>query len=162
MGGSATLDPNVLVDSLVVDVIDGLRGELHPQFGVRPYRVYTVRRSWSGEMLGEGDAIDTVRELTPQPRVLVWDGFRWTASPIGTEEEGRVRVTEVSLSYRHDELVGDDLQPNEEWLIRISEAMGQGQPDRYFVHDGPPFPDREKDMGWVLRLRHQTTPGCGR
>lgn len=161
MGGSATLDPNVLVDSLVVDVIDGLRGDLHPQFGVRPYRVFTVRRTWTGQTPGEGEPIDTVVELTPQPRIESWDGYKWVASPIGIEEDGKVRATEVSLSYTYAELVGDGLAENEQWFIRLSEAYGQGQPDRFFALDGPPFPDREKAMGWILRLRHISTPGCG-
>lgn len=161
MGGSATLNDDVLVDSLVTDVIDGLRRDLHPQFGVRPYRVFLVRRTWSGAEVGEGESFDDERELDPQPCVERWDGYRWVLGVAGRDEKGEVRVREVSLTYTHDEVTGGALQANEEFLIKIGEAHGQGQPDRYFAHARPPFVDREKDMGWVLWLKDAAVPGCG-
>jgi len=150
---SAFLDPDVLVDSLVTDVIDGLREDLHPQFGVRAYRVYTVRRTWMGEMQGEGEHTDVVTEIRPQPLVAVWDGLRFTVSGCGLDTEGFVRLTEVSLALTEAELTGQPLAANEQWFFRIGEAHGQGTTDRYYTLDAPPFIDRIKDMGWVLRLR---------
>jgi len=154
MGGAAILDPDVLVDGLVEDVIDGLREDLHPAFGVRAYRVFTVERSWSGSMIGQGQATDVVRELRPQPRVLVWDGLRYSMEPCGLDEAGEIKLTEVSITYTQAEIDGGGaLRPNQEWLIRVSEAHGQAQRDRYYQHTRPPFVDREKDMGWILWLR---------
>ena len=159
MSGSATLDPNVLVDSLV-GVIDGLRGSLHPAFGVRPYRLYTVRRTWSGDMAGEGSFTDVEVEIAPQPRVLTWDGYDFDLTKVGVDEKGEVKVTEVSLTHTHADLVGPTLSDNEQWFIKLVEANGQGNPPRYFTHAKPPFVDREKDMGWVLWLRSVNVPGC--
>lgn len=159
--GTAILDPDVLVDSLVVDVIDGLRGDLHPQFGVRPFHVWTVLREWSGETQGEGDYTDVEVELEPQPRVWNWTGYRWDLTKAGLDDIGEIKVTEVSLSNTYAELTGGTLAANQQWFIKLTEAYGQLQPARYFSHFRPPFPDREKDMGWVLWLRPANVPGCG-
>lgn len=160
MAGHADLDPDVLVDSLVTDVIDGLRGDLHPQFGVRPYRVFAVRRSWTGGEIGVGAPLDRETELEPQPRVQ--NLGRYEQTPGGINESGEVKVTEVSLTYSFEELTGEgaQLSAGEEWLIRIDDGAGQGNPSRWFTHARPPFVDREKDMGWVLYLRTLDQPGC--
>jgi hypothetical protein len=151
--GAATMSANVLVDSLVADVIDGLREDLHPQFGVRAYRLYRVIRTWAGAEPGEGSFVDVGHELRPQPRVKVWDGLRYVQAVCGVEELGDVFVTEVSLTYTHGQLTGQPLAANAECFLAIGEAHGQGQPIHLFTHTRPPFVDREKDMGWSLALR---------
>jgi hypothetical protein len=156
MSGSATLDPNVLVDSLVPDVIDGLRRELHPLFGVRAFDVSLVTRSWSGGEIGRGDPSDTEVLIDPQPLVHPFSSMDFEMEPCGLDEAGWVKLTEVSLTYTHDELLAGAALDGVEHLIKISEAHGQGQPDRFFVHKRPPYPDRIKDMGWVLYLEVAT------
>lgn len=151
--GEATLDNAVLVDSLVADVIDGLREQLHPQFGVRPYRLYRLIRTWSGSIAGEGTVTDVAHELRPQPKVHVWDGLRYVQAVCGIEELGEVKLTEVSLTYTHAQLTGKPLAANQEAFIGLGEAHGQGQPVHLFTYARPPYVDREKDMGWVLVLR---------
>lgn len=152
--GEATLNDAVLVDSLVSDVIDGLREDLHPQFGVRAYRVYVVRRTWTGRTVGQGQFSDVALELRPQPRVKVWDGLKYTAEPCGIEEMGDVQLSEVSLTYTERQLTGGgQLAMSEELLIGIAEAHGQGTRRRVYTHAKPPFIDREKEMGWKVWLR---------
>lgn len=151
--GEATLNPDVLVDSLVPDVIDGLREDLHPQFGVRAYRVYRVIRTFSGRTTGEGTAVDVAHELRPQPRVQIWDGMRWEQATCGIRDLGELRLTEVSLTYTEGQLTGQPLGRNQEAFIAIGEAHGQGTITRLFAHTKNPFIDREKTMGWVLFLR---------
>jgi hypothetical protein len=151
--GLATLNQDVLVDSLVPDVIDGLREDLHPQFGVRAYRVYRVIRTWSGRVAGEGVATDDAGELRPQPLVWQWDGLRFEQATCGIEELGEVKLTEVSLTYTEGQLTGQPLRRNQEILIAIGEAHGQGSTTRLFRHTRPPYIDRVKDMGWVVWLR---------
>ncbi|HSR79093.1 MAG TPA: hypothetical protein VLN57_21145 [Xanthobacteraceae bacterium] len=151
--GSATLDPAILVDSLVPDVIDGLREELQPTFGIRAYRAYRVVRTWSGRVAGDGTSIDVGAELRPQPRVKVWDGLQFTQAICGIRELGDVKLTEVSLTYTDADLTGQPLARNQEMFLAIGEANGQGSPLRVWCHTQPPFIDREKDMGWVLHLR---------
>jgi hypothetical protein len=151
MAGSAILDPNVLVDDLV-GTIDELRGDLHGQFGVRAFRVYVVTRAWSGTMVGEGELTETEIELTPQPLVSPFGAMDFKMEPCGLNEAGYVQVTEVSLSYTFDELGAGEPPMGSQKLIKIVEAHGQGQPDRYFLHAKPPYPDRIQDMGWSMYL----------
>lgn len=155
--GTAVLDDDVLVDALVPDVIDGLREDLHPDFGVRAFRVYRVIRTWTGSVEGEGTSSDVGVELRPQPLVSVWDGFRFVQATCGLEELGDVRLTEVSLSYSYADLTGSPLTPNQQLFIAIGEAHGQGQPTRMFTLARPPFPDRVKDLGWSIALHRVQT-----
>lgn len=151
--GSAALDPAVLVDSLVPDVIDGLREDLHPVFGVRAYRCYRVIRTWSGAVAGDGDPADIGAELRPQPRVKMWNGLHLEQAVCGIRELGDVVLTEVSLTYTDADLTAQPLAANQEMFIAIGEAHGQASPMRVWAHTMPPFVDRERDMGWVLNLR---------
>jgi hypothetical protein len=151
--GAAILDDEVLVDSLVTDVLDGLREELHPQFGVRAYRMYRVVRIWSGTTVGEGTFADDAYELRPQPLVSVWDGLRYVQAACGLEQLGDVKLTEVSLTYTFDQLTGKPLAANQEMFIALGEAHGQGQPTAMFTHARPPYVDRVKNMGWDVLLR---------
>lgn len=150
--GTATLNPSVLVDSLVVDVIDGLRDELHPEFGVRSYRVYRIVRTWSGTEPGDGTFTDSAFELRPYPRVMYWDGFRFRQLPAGLNQQGVVRLTEVSLSYSEADLTAQPLAANQELFIAIGDANGQGSTTYLYTHSQPPYIDREKDLGWVVNL----------
>lgn len=150
--GSATLDQGVLVDSLVPDVIDGLRDSLQPLFGIRAYRVYRVVRTWSGAEPGDGTFTDVAGELRPYPRVMTWDGFKFQQEPAGLESAGRVRLTEVSLTYAERDLTAQPLTRNQELLIAIGDANGQGSSVPLFTLAQPPYIDREKDMGWVVNL----------
>jgi hypothetical protein len=150
--GAAVLNPSTLVDSLVPDVIDGLREDLHPAFGVRAYRCYRVIRTWSGKTVGDGKPSDVGAELRPQPRVAMWDGLKFVQATCGIRELGDVKLTEVSLTYTDGQLTGQPLAANQEMFIALGEAHGQASPLRLWAHTAPPFIDREKDMGWVLHL----------
>lgn len=151
--GDATLDSDVLVDSLVPDVIDGLREDLHPAFGVRAYRVYRVIRTWTGRTAGEGRYTDAATELRPQPRVSVWSGLKYVQATCGIRELGDVQLSEVSLTYSAEQLDPRTLRANQELFYALGEANGQGSPLRVWAHQAPPFIDREKTMGWLLFLR---------
>ncbi len=155
--GSAVLDDDVLVDALITDVVDGLREDLHPQFGVRAYRMYRVIRTWTGATEGEGSFTDDAVELRPQPLVSTWDGFKYVQQACGIEELGDVRVTEVSLTYTHADLTGKPLAANQQVFIALGEAHGQAQPTRMFTFARPPFVDRVKDLGWSILLQRVQT-----
>jgi len=152
MAGSATLNPNTLIDDLITDVIDGLREDLHPAFGVRPFRVYTVRRTWSGGIIGSGDPIDIETEITPQPNVEPFYDMYRTQEECGYDVAGYVKMTEVSLTYTQSDLLAMEAPEGTQHLIKIMEAHGQGQAPKYCVHAKPPYPDRVKDMGWMMFL----------
>jgi len=153
--GDATLDPAVLVDSLVPDLIDGLRDDLLPAFGVRSYRCFRVITTWTGKEAGEGQVTYDTAELRPQPRVMVWDGMRFVQAMCGIRELGEVRLSEISLTYTEAQLTGRGagLGRNQEQFIGITDAHGQGTEARLFGMTAPAFVDREKTMGWMLYLR---------
>lgn len=151
--GAATLSQSVLVDSLVPDVIDGLREDLHPAFGVRAYRVYRVIRTWTGKSAGEGRHTDDAAELRPQPRVSVWSGLKYVQATCGIRELGDVQLSEVSLTYTDEQIDPRTLGKNQEAFFAIGEAHGQASPLRVWAHTAPPFIDREKTMGWLMFLR---------
>lgn len=152
MPGSAILDPDVLVDDLVTDVIDGLRSELHPAFGVRAFRVFTVVRTWSGGAVGRGTSSDVEVELDPQPLVHPFTSLRRDQEECGFDMAGAVKLTEVSLTYTQAELLACEAPEGAQHLIKVTEAHGQLQGTKYFVHKKTPYPDRVKDMGWVVYL----------
>lgn len=154
MAGSAVLGPN-LVDGLIPGVIDGIRGALFPTLGVRQFRAFVVTRTYDGE-IGTTPYTDAEIELTPQPLVLPYEDLgdlHYEKEPCGIDEAGFVYVKEVSLTYTESELAGPPADPmRQELFVRIQDAHGQGIKTRYFRHYRPPFPDREKDMGWALQL----------
>lgn len=160
MPKSATLDSTVLVDSLVPDVIDGLRGDLHPDFGVRAYRLYLTTRTWSGTDIGDGVFSEVEEEIDPQPLVRIWNGLDFKLEPCGLDDMGDIKVTETSLQYTEGDLVGKTapLAANQEFFIRLREAHGQATAFKDFQHTKPPYIDRIKDMGWVMWLRRINTP----
>ncbi len=156
MAKNATLDSS-LVDSLVASVVDPLRSALYPQMGIRAYNVALVRRRWAGGRRNQGTP-SFVEEVTmdPPPKVTIENNqmaLRYDAQPHGRDEEGEVILSEVSLQYTEGELTGEPIAINEEFYYRITDAHGQAMKPRYYVITGPPVPDREKDIGWRVRLR---------
>ena len=157
--GSATLDPDVLVDDLVAD-IDELRA-LQDEFGIRAFRLYGVTRTWTEGEVGVGDYVDTIEEFTPRPLIEPFTEYRNELRPCGLDEGGLIRVSEVSLRNNFADLTGAapnaSLPAGVERLFLVREGYGQGQPDRHFTLDRPPFPDRVKTLGWMLWLRRVRT-----
>jgi hypothetical protein len=152
MPGSAIFDTS-LVDSIYQDVVDGVRLDLLPEMGIRPYRVFVVRRTWSNYRVGAGHPTDIATELTPIPRVHEWSTLRYNQQACGILEEGDVKITECSLSYTHSEIGANEPSEGEQIMLRIDEGHGQQTHSRFFVHAAAPFQDREEGMGWVLQLR---------
>lgn len=155
MPGNAILGSN-LVDGLL-GTVDDLRDSLHTEFGVRQFRVYTVQRTYTSGVIGDGDYVDVVNELTPQPLVESWlrnmSGLGQNLEPCGIEESGFVTLREISLTYTEDELTGGGaLAAGVDWFIRIDDGHGQDIMSRRFQVNRPPFPDRIKDIGWTMEL----------
>jgi len=161
MPGSATLDPDILLDDLV-ELVDELREDLHTDFGVRAFRVFTVREVWASGRIGEGSSTITETELTPQPLVKPYapSGLNSQLTPCGLDEAGFVDLEQISITYTEAELTGravvdgvaQDIPSGTKWWYRIREAHGQAQSYRDFKLSGPPFPDRTKSIGWKARL----------
>jgi hypothetical protein len=156
MSGAAVLGSN-LIDRLI-PMADRLRGQLNAQFGTRPFRVSTVLRSWSGAEQGDGDYLDVITEITPAPRVRFWDRYKWVMTPLGTHEDGTIRVDEISLSYTYDALSDTSCRVNQQFFFVLRDAHGQGQALRLLKQSKPPFVDREKTIGWICDLMDWNCP----
>lgn len=149
MPGSATIDTSVLVDSLV-STVDNAR-QIEVDLGLRPYRVFVVTRTWDGGEVGRGQFTDVDVEITPTPKIEGFDSLRREQEPCGYDQAGLAKMTGVSLTYTIDELGACEAADGVERLIKTTEAHGQAQPPKYWVHRKPPFPDR-CCIEWVLHL----------
>ena len=139
----------------LVPVADALREELNADFGLRQFSVKQIRKLWSGTRGGLGSArIDFIREILPSPRVRLVDHHELAEG--GLIEVGMAVLTEISLTYSESQLLGGthgDLAAGEEWYYRLDDKLGQGVVQRLYLPQDHPWPDREKDFGWSIKLR---------
>jgi hypothetical protein len=155
MPGSAVLDPDNLLDSLI-PLKDELEGALNPLFGLRQFRVYLETVTWSGGRRGVGTGSLVSVEITPSPSVKAPNNQgaqHWEGTPAGRVEEGELQLEGVSLTYTEAQLTGGSPAAGVEFRYKITDAQGQGIAARYYVPIAPPFADREKTIGWKVGLR---------
>lgn len=152
---------SILYDNLVDDllpVVDELRGDLHPVFGSREYKVFIVRRTWSGFSRGDGQKTEAKVEIFPPPLVTHKEGLHYALTEEGKFEEGTLIISEISLAnYQEDDLTGGDIPANQEFFWVLQDAWGQGIRSRAYVLQAPPQPDRLKSIGWIVKLRRVDT-----
>lgn len=90
----------------LVPVVDQIR-QLATDFGTRPYRVFLVHASWSGQVRGIGQSREVSRtELIPTPKIQSMDSTTQQVSAFGRTEEGSIRLSEISARYSEDDLLG--------------------------------------------------------
>ena len=148
--------PNSILDSSLVDtlvpIINDLRASLHADFGDRPFTCHLIKRTWSGGRVGSGTVtVNSTVEIPGPPKVSKYD-LRGRLVPCGLDEDGEIVLTEVPLTFTEAELWSPTLADGQEYLYRLTDAHGQGIKTRYFVAAAPPTPDREMDIGWIVRL----------
>lgn len=145
-----------LVDDLV-PTVDDLRDELHADFGVRQFRCYLVKAIWSGGLVGIGSKrISYVKELIPSPKVKLDD--RHDLTPGGLQETGTATLTEISLTYTQAQLLGEPMAAGEEFFYLLTDRFTQGISRRVFIPQDHPDSDREKDIGWAVKVRRVDNP----
>lgn len=139
----------------LIDTIDSVRACVYPFADVMPYDVYLVKRKWNGNRRGDGPYTVTQNLLLSPPcMVRMLDNVHYDLGPAGREEEGEIRLEEVSLSYTEAELTGGQLEPNEEFYYKlVGRNPTLGITPRYYVPTRPPVADTIKTMGWVIHLR---------
>jgi hypothetical protein len=153
--GAATMGNN-LVDELAV-VADDLRDELHADFGVRQWSVYHIHARWSGGLVGVGSkSVTTISELIPSPKLVLEDTHTLTEG--GLQETGLSTISEVSLTYSEDQLLGKPMVAGAEFFYVAVDKLGQGIQRRIFIPNDHPFPDRENTIGWTFNLRRVDGP----
>lgn len=157
------LRPNTLPGQSLVEELgataDDLR-QLYTDFGLRPYRVFSVVVRWSGGASGLGDAVVVAEtELLPTPLLKDMKPIRGVSKPAGRNEEGGITLTQISPRYTEDDIRGlFHTQPLGEALdgfleVRVDSRDGQTLRRRFSVK-GAPYRDAGK-FEWSARLRVQ-------
>jgi len=102
---------------------DNLR-QLNTSFGLRPTRVFLVWTRWSGSVRGEGEEL-VVRqvEILPTPKVKSLDAVTFSIFHAGTVPVGSVRLSEVSVSFTYDNLVGHAMPPCDDPCAKCSKSV---------------------------------------
>lgn len=157
------LGPNPAPGASLVEQLgptaDNLR-QLYTEFGLRPYRVFSVVVKWSGGASGLGDAVvASETELLPTPLVKDMKPIRGVSKPAGRNEEGGIMLTQISPRYTEDDIRAlFHTQPLGEALdgfleVRVDSRDGEAVRRRFSVK-GAPYRDAGK-FEWSARLRIQ-------
>lgn len=144
--------------------------QIATELGIRPYRVFIFRVTWSGVRIGEGSVSANPGwpiELLPTPKVLGFDASRRPVDVGGTHEIADLRVKYIpfrhgQIGYTEDDLVGaaltNPLADNEQVYYEVRGDGGEDKGTRL-----TPFPRRFKLIGipelrkgslsWFLSLK---------
>lgn len=140
------LHPNRLPQRSLVEslgtTVDDLR-QLYTDFGLRPYRVFSVVVHWTGGRIGYGTEMrESELEILPTPK-LNMSGVTADMKSAGFTENGRIRVTQISPNYTEDDIDAlfflQPLPPGHQgfWEVRIDQRDGQTLVRRFMVYGAP-------------------------
>lgn len=156
---NATLQDNI-IDSLVT-LIDEIRGDIHDIVGDRQYRVFTVTSVWPSGRRGDdsgGPPTETTTEILPKPKLSFSNNqgaLNYELKPSGKTDNGNLTLSEISFTYTEEELSPKNLPADTDFYYKLIDNLGQEITTRYFVPTMPPRPDREKEIGWNIELKHR-------
>jgi hypothetical protein len=84
-------------------MVDDLR-QLNTDFGLRPYRMFSIVVRWTGGEVGVGEPkVVSEVEFLPTPNIGM-EGVRQKMGETGKGERGEIRVTEISPRYTEDDI----------------------------------------------------------
>lgn len=140
--------------------VDQIR-DIYTQFGARPYTVSLIWTRWSGGQRGIGvEEVAELEQILPTPKIGPLTAIDTNVSPVGTEELGNIRLSEISPRYTEDRLNGissDGTQTPEDqnfyYEVVYLRADGPGV-RRRFTPSGTPSYDPLK-FQWVVNLSKQ-------
>lgn len=140
-------------------VADDLR-QLYTDFGLRPYRVFSVVVAWSGGSIGRGNAaVVSEKEFLPTPLVDLRP-VRTTMRTGGRVEDGDGYLKEVSPRYTEEDIQAlfhqHPLPAGHEGFleVRVDARDGTAVPRRRFVVQGAPY-RRADAFDWAVRMSRQ-------
>lgn len=106
---SGPMDANAWRKTLIANLtpcIDSVR-ELNADYGLRPFRVFLVKTRWTGGARGRGvETVVSEEEILPMPKVETLASINMVMMTVGTDENGDVRISEISLKYDENKLMG--------------------------------------------------------
>ena len=150
-------------------VADDMR-QLNTDFGIRPYRMFSVVYQWTGGEVGRGEPqLIFEEEFLPTPKLtlvgLVDRGYirasvEEVAEAGGSVERGTISVIEISPRYTEDQInwlfrQGGDLDPGQIAFIEIAMDQRDGlAPRRRFTVSSVPQRNADK-FYWSVELIRQ-------
>lgn len=129
----------------------GLIGE----FGLRPFRVYVIRRAWTGTHTGDGTSSDVVTEIVEgggnPPKVVFVNEEKLALGglPAGTLDVGPITPEHQGGGTSLALLSGQNVERGEQLLFRV-EGPGMGPTGRLYALDSL---KTDSPFGWMLRLQ---------
>lgn len=144
------------------EVADDLR-QLNTEFGLRPYRLFSIVIQHTGGAKGRGDSVLlSETEFLPTPYITEVDQLRGQLTPGGTDEQGRIRVTEISPRYTEDDIRTlfhiQPLPDGQEGFLEMRMDRRDGNaPRRRFTVQNAPMRRADK-FDWTVRLLEQQPP----
>ena len=92
--------------SCLISVADSVR-DIYTQLGLRTYSVKIIRTAWTGGRRGVGiEYIKDSLDILPTPRISSLDELTEVLQPVGLDELGSIRVSEISGRFSEDQLLG--------------------------------------------------------
>lgn len=143
--------------SRLIPCVDSVRN-LNTVLGAYSYSVWLVRTAWSGGERGEGvEEVFSEEPVLPTPCVGPRTALEETIQSIGRDEVGTLVVTEISLSYTQDCLLGSGpggvpcpRDQNFYWEIRFPQPDGTTVRRRFLPRSVPTA--NSTDVQWVVNL----------
>ena len=142
------------------ELVDDLR-QIATDFGVRPYRVFSVVYKWTGGEVGRGEAVvHRVEELLPTP--VVKQNVRGESRSAGVVERGDAYLEQVSPRYTEDQIRtlfpcvknGQFSEPYQGFVeVTMDARDGKSDRRRYQVIGVPER--RAEKFDWRVRLIRQ-------
>lgn len=136
-------------------LVDELR-QLNTDFGLRPYRVFSVVVAWDGGAVGRGTPrVVSELEFLPTPLVNL-KPLRKEMRAAGKIEQGSAFLSELSPRYTEDDIDllfrRGRLEPGQEAYVEVREDARDGSTKRRrFQVRGVPFREAES-FQWVVTL----------
>jgi hypothetical protein len=143
--------------SKLVPCIDAIRN-INTTLGAYAYSVWLVHTRWSGGERGEGvEELLSAEPVLPTPCLGARTALEETIQSVGRDEVGTLTMTEISLSYTQDCLLGNGvggapcpLDQNFYWEVRFPQPDGTTV-NRRFLPRSVPSTD-STSVQWIINL----------
>ena len=139
-----------LIDKLITKV-DLLRQKAADKFGLPPFDMYRVVRTYTSGIIGDGVYTEDSTLLSPPPMVK-FDG-KDKLERGGRHDQRTLTATEVSLSYEENWLQGEPAGAGEICYYKLVERNSTTLADTTtWILDAIPEAQRD-EIGWKLSFR---------
>ncbi len=139
-----------LIDKLITKV-DSLRQKAADKFGLPPFNMYRVMRTYSSGIIGDGAYTDDSTLLSPPPMIKFAGGDALERG--GRHDDRTMTAVEISLSYTENWLQGADRVAGQEVFYKLVERNATTEADTtYWQLTAVPEAVRD-EIYWKLQFR---------